>query len=417
MSLNRFVNDLPLAAFDPELAAALAGECDRQERFLELIASENYVSPRVLRVLGSELTNKYADGVPGRRMYSGCEQVDKAESLAIDRACRLFGAGYANVQAYSGTQANAAVYHALLKPGQTLLGMRSGDGGHVTHGAAGSFSASHYSVVQYGIDANTGDVDFDEVETLAQRHQPTVIVAGFSAYAQTMDWQRFRQIADRVGALFVADMAHVAGLVAAGLYPNPVPIADVVTTTTHKTLRGPRGGMILVRDADRFAKALDDAVYPGVQGGPLMNVVAAKAVAFAEAATPEFRFYQQAVLANARRLAATLQARQLPLWSGSTENHMLLIDMAEYGVDARKAEQALEDAGIAVNCMALPGGRAAGLRLGTPAVTTRGLREAEMMALGEGVADVLEALEAPDVRADVAGKTADMARRFPVYRR
>ena len=418
MSSKNFVDERSLEDFDPHLAAAIRGERQRQESFLELIASENYASPRVLEALGSTLTNKYADGVPGRRMYSGCEYVDVAETLAIERACRLFGAGYANVQPYAGTQANAAVYHALLAPGETLLGMKSGHGGHVTHGADGSFSSRHYSVVQYGIDPATGMVDYDEVAALAERHRPVLIVAGFSAFPRTLDWERFRAIADSVGALLLVDMAHVAGLVAAGLYPNPVPVADVVTTTTHKTLRGPRGGMILARDRERFGGRIDQAVYPGVQGGPLMHAIAAKAVAFAEALTPEFRIYQQQVLANARRLATALAAHGHAVWSGGTDNHMLLIDLDGRDYDGNAAEQALETAGIAVNCMAVPGrdrGRAGGLRLGTPAVTTRGLREKQMEQVAGWITAVLDARDSAAVRERVAGEVAALCRACPVY--
>jgi len=418
VSSNRFVSPDSLDVFDPELAAALRAELARQESFIELIASENYVSPRVLEALGTVLTNKYADGVPGRRMYSGCEHVDVAEQLAIDRACRLFGAGYANVQPYSGTQANAAVYHALLEPGETLLGMAAGAGGHITHGAAGSFSSRHYSVVQYGVDAATCDVDYAAVEALATRHRPKVIVAGFSAFPRFLDWQRFRAIADAVDALLVVDMAHVAGLVAAGLYPNPLPLADVVTTTTHKTLRGPRGGMILARDRERFGDLLDDAVYPGVQGGPLMHVVAAKAVAFAEALTAEFRLYQQRVLANARQLARTLTERGHTVWSGGTDNHMLLVDTAARSLDAKMAERVLEQAGIAASCMGIPGssaGRAGGLRMGTPAATTRGFAEREFGEIGNLIADVLDAPEDPAVVARTGAAVAGLCSRFPVY--
>jgi glycine hydroxymethyltransferase len=407
-----------LTAYDPQLAAAMAAERDRQERFIELIASENYVSTRVLEALGSALTNKYADGVPGNRQYSGCEHVDVVETLAIERAGQLYGAEYANVQPYSGSQANAAVYHALLEPGDTLLGMDPGHGGHVTHGAEGSFSSRDYAIVSYGVDPATGDVDYDAVDRLAQQHRPRLIVAGFSAYSGIMDWSAFRQIADRVDALLLIDMAHVAGLVAAGLYPNPVPVADVVSTTTHKTLRGPRGGMILARDAERFGQVLDSGVYPGIQGGPLMHVVAAKAVAFREALEPGFRIYQQRVIANAQRMARVFIERGIPVWSGRTDNHMLLLETGALGIDARAAERTLEDAGIAVSCMGIPGrpgGRSAGLRLGTPAMTTRGLGGNDAAALAAAIADVLAEPDSAAVGASARELVDALCSAHPVY--
>jgi glycine hydroxymethyltransferase len=399
---------------DPEVYAALAGERRRQEEFLELIASENYVSPAVMFAQGSVLTNKYADGYPGRRTYSGCEFVDAAERLAVGRARQLFGAAYANVQPYSGSSANAAVYAALMQAGDKLLGMHAGHGGHITHGDLVSFSGQLFDVVHYGV-GDGGWIDYDRAASLARQHRPKVIVAGFSAYSRVVDWQRFRQIADEVGAYFVADMAHVAGLVAAGLYPNPVPIADVTTTTTHKTLRGPRGGMILARDDAEIAARLDAAVYPGQQGGPLMHVVAAKAVAFAEAMQPGFADYQRHVLGNAQVLAACLAERGLEVVTGGTDNHMLLIDLSGRGIDGPSAEAALERAHIASNAIALPGAARAGLRLGTPAVTTRGLGRAETAELARAVADVLEATADETIARRVRDTVLELCAAHPVY--
>ena len=414
-----FAADDRIASFDPELDAALRGERARQERFLELIASENYVSPRVLEAQGSVLTNKYADGYPGRREYSGCEPADVAETLAIERAKLLFGAAFANVQPYSGTQANAAVYAALLEPGDTLLGMRAAHGGHITHGDARSFSGKQFRAIAYGVDPATGEIDYDGVAELARAHRPRVIVAGFSAHSRSVDWRRFRAIADEVDARFLADMAHVAGLVAAGLYPNPVPLADVTTTTTHKTLRGPRGGVILVRDDAELARRIDAAVYPTIQGGPLMHVIAAKAVALKEALEPEFRLYQQRVLANARCIAQVLAARGFALAGGGTDNHMVIADLGAPGVDATEAERALERAHIAVNCIPFPGGGASarrrGIRIGTPAVTTRGLRETEMERLAHWLADVCEAPHETAIIERVREGVLEMCARFPVY--
>jgi glycine hydroxymethyltransferase len=412
-----FATDENIARFDAELAAALAGERERQERFLELIASENYVSPCVLEAQGSVLTNKYADGYPGHREYSGCEFADAVESLAVERAKRLFGAAYANVQPYSGSQANAAVYAALLDSGETLLGMRAAHGGHITHGDPRSFAGKQFRAVNYGVEPGTGEIAYDEVAALARAHEPRVIVAGFSVYSREIDWRRFRAIADEVGAYLVADMAHVAGLVAAGLYPNPVGIADVTTTTTHKTLRGPRGGMILAREG--LAERLDAAVYPGIQGGPLMHVIAAKAVAFKEAMEPEFRLYQQRVLANARSMAAVLAERGFTVRAGGTENHMLIVDLADRGMDARTAEAALERAHIAVNSVHVPGrpppAPPTGIRLGTPAVTTRGLREAEVERLGHWVAEVWEQAGSAAALARVRAAVLELCAEFPVY--
>jgi glycine hydroxymethyltransferase len=411
-----------LRTFDAPLARALAGERQRQEQYAELIASENYVSPRVLEAQGSVLTNKYADGYPGARHYSGCEQADAAERLAVERAQLLFGAGYANVQPYSGSQANHAAYLALLEPGDTLLGMESTHGGHRTHGAPESQSSRLYNVVSYGIDRASGEIDYDAAAALARLHRPKLIVAGFSAYARTVDWRRFRAIADEVGAALLADIAHVAGLIAAGLSPNPVPIADLTTTTTHKTLRGPRGGMILARERSALTQRVDAAVFPRTQGGPLMHVIAAKAVAFQEALQPEFKSYQREVLANALVLARTLSERGYEIVSGGTDNHMLLVDMEEGTPDAPTAERLLEKAHIAVNWIALPAaaGRSApdapkGLRLGTPAVTTRGFGEREVRTLGGWIADVLDTSGRADVLERVREGVLDLCREFPVY--
>ncbi len=385
-----------IADLDADVADALAAELARQESYLELIASENYVSPRVLAAQGSLLTNKYADGYPGHRHYAGCEQADVVEQLAIDRALRLFGAGYANVQPYSGSQANLAVYLALLSPGDTLLGMRPAHGGHRTHGAADNQSGSLYNVVPYDV-AETGELDYDAIAALAREHRPKLVVAGFSAYSRVVDWARFRAIADEVGALFLADIAHVAGLVATGLYPNPVPLADVTTTTTHKTLRGPRGGMILAPRRSALTQRIDAAVFPGTQGGPLMHVIAAKAVAFQEALEPSFAAYQRQTLANARAMAAGLISRGYKVMTGGTDNHMLLVDLRGTEIDAALAERALHAAHISVNRASLPGDTGSeptqgdgGLRLGTPAVTTRGLSEREIRTLTGWIADVLD---------------------------
>jgi len=411
-----------LTAFDPQLAAALNAEQVRQETYLELIASENYVSPRVLAAQGSLLTNKYADGYPGDRHYAGCEQADVAENLAIERAGRLFGAGYVNVQPYSGSQANLAAYLALLAPGDTLLGMRPAHGGHRTHGAADNQSGSLYNVVLYDVDAGTALIDYEQVAARARAHRPKLIVAGFSAYSRVVDWARFRAIADEVGALLLADVAHVAGLIAAGLYPNPVPLADLTTTTTHKTLRGPRGGMILAARKSALTERVDAAVFPGTQGGPLMHVIAAKAVAFAEALEPEFAVYQRQVLANARLLSAVLIERGYSVLTGGTDNHMLLVDLRRARLDAVRAERALHAAHIAVNRASLPGEIGSeptqgngGLRLGTPAITTRGLGATETRELAGWIADLFDARGSDAAIAGVRKKVLDLCSAFPVY--
>jgi glycine hydroxymethyltransferase len=411
---------LDIAQFDPQLHAAVEGEHGRQEDHIELIASENYTSPRVLAMQGSVLTNKYAEGYPGKRYYGGCEYVDIAEQLAIDRARQVFGADYANVQPHSGSQANAAVYLALVAPGETILGMSLDHGGHLTHGAKVNFSGKLFHAVQYGVDANTGLIDYEQVARLAREHRPKLIVAGFSAYSRIIDFPRFRAIADEVGALFFVDMAHVAGLVAVGLYPNPVPIADVVTTTTHKTLRGPRGGLILARANDAITKKLNSTVFPGIQGGPLMHVIAAKAVALLEAQQPEFRVYQQQVIANARAMSAALITRGLNIVSGGTDNHLFLVDLGKRNYTGKDADAALGRANITVNKNAVPNDPrpptiASGLRIGTAASTTRGFREAEVVQVAEWIAAVIDAEGAEAVVNRVRAQVLELCQRFPVY--
>jgi glycine hydroxymethyltransferase len=418
-----FDKDLSLQRFDPELAAAIAAEARRQEDHIELIASENYASPLVMQVQGSVLTNKYAEGYPGKRYYGGCEYVDRAEALAIARVRALFGADYANVQPHSGSQANAAVYQALCQPGDTILGMSLADGGHLTHGARPNFSGKTYNAVQYGLNPATGEVDYDQVEALAREHKPKMIVAGFSAYSRVMDWQRFRTVADQVGAWLMVDMAHVAGLVAAGCYPSPVPIADVVTSTTHKTLRGPRGGLILARANPDVEKKLDSAVFPGQQGGPLMHVIAAKAVCFKEAMSDAFKAYQRQVVANARAMAATFIERGIRIVSGGTDNHLMLVDLIGKNYTGKDADAALGEAHITVNKNAVPGDPrspfvTSGLRVGTPAITTRGFREAESVELTHWICDILAGLESGAAEPVIAGtraKVQAICDRFPVY--
>jgi glycine hydroxymethyltransferase len=415
-----FDRDMTIQSFDPVLAAAIAAERRRQEEHLELIASENYASPRVLEAQGSVLTNKYAEGYPGKRYYGGCEHVDVAEQLAIDRAKQLFGAAYANVQPHSGSQANAAVYLALLRPGDTLLGMSLDHGGHLTHGAKVNFSGKLFNAVQYGLDAASGEIDYAEVERLAREHRPKMIIAGFSAYSRVVDWGRFRAIADGIGAFLVVDMAHVAGLVAAGVYPNPVPVADVVTTTTHKTLRGPRGGLILARENAELHKKLNSMIFPGTQGGPLMHVIAAKAVAFLEALSPDFRAYQQQVVANARAMAAALQDRGYRIVSGGTDNHLFLLDLIGRDYTGKDADAALGRAHITVNKNAVPNDPrppfvTSGLRIGTPATTTRGFREAEARQVGGWIADVLDAMGDEGAVLRVREQVLAICGRFPVY--
>jgi glycine hydroxymethyltransferase len=415
-----FTAKMTIAGFDPELAQAIAQERQRQEDHIELIASENYTSPRVLEAQGSVLTNKYAEGYPGKRYYGGCEFVDVAEQLAIDRAKQLFGAAYANVQPHSGSQANAAVYLALLSPGETILGMSLDHGGHLTHGAKVNFSGKLFNAVQYGIKADSGEIDYDQVASLAQEHRPKVVVAGFSAYSRVIDWARFRAIADSVGAYLFVDMAHVAGLVAAGLYPNPVPLADVVTTTTHKTLRGPRGGLILARPHAELHKKFNSMVFPGTQGGPLMHVIAAKAVAFLEALQPDFKVYSAQIISNARVMAGGLQQRGYKIVSGGTDNHLFLLDLIDKNITGKDADAALGRAHITVNKNAVPNDPrppsiSSGLRIGTPAVTTRGFKEAEVRLLAGWIADVLDAKGDEGAVERARANVVEICRRFPVY--
>src|SRR3984957_19493512 len=415
-----FSNRLLIKDVDPELQRALDDERQRQEDHIELIASENYASPRVLQAQGSSMTNKYAEGYPGKRYYGGCEFVDIAEQLAIDRAKKLFGADYVNVQPHSGSQANAAVYFALLAPGDVLLGMSLDQGGHLTHGAKVNFSGKLFHAVQYGVRPDSGLIDYEQVEALALEHKPKMIVAGFSAYSRVLDFPRFRAIADKVGALLFVDMAHVAGLVAAGEYPNPIPVADVVTTTTHKTLRGPRGGLILARANDAITKKLNSMVFPGTQGGPLMHVIAAKAVALLEALQPDFKDYQRQVIANARAMAAALAERGYPAVSGGTDNHLFLLSLVGREITGKDADAALGRAHITVNKNAVPNDPrppmiASGLRLGTPASTTRGFREAEITQVANWIADVLDAGGSEAVVARVRDEGAVLCPRFPVY--
>ena len=415
-----FAADQKIAGYDPELAAAIAAEKQRQEDHVELIASENYASPRVLEAQGSVLTNKYAEGYPGKRYYGGCEFVDIAERLAIERVKQLFGADYANVQPHSGSQANQAVYFALLNPGDKILGMSLAHGGHLTHGAKVNASGKLFDAVQYGVDAR-GLIDYDEVQRLASEHKPKMLVGGFSAYSQVVDWARMRKIADSIGAIFFVDMAHVAGLIAAGVYPSPLPHAHVVTSTTHKTLRGPRGGIIVAKGAgEEIEKKLQSIVFPGIQGGPLMHVIAAKAVAFKEALEPEFKAYQQQVVKNAQAMAKTIIARGYKIVSGGTENHLMLIDMIGKGVTGKDAEAALGKAHITVNKNAVPNDPqkpfvTSGLRIGTPAVTTRGYKEPDCVALANWICDVLDAPGDERVIDGVRGNVEKQCKAFPVY--
>jgi glycine hydroxymethyltransferase len=411
-----FSNRLHIRDFDPELQRALDGERQRQEDHIELIASENYASPRVLEAQGSVLTNKYAEGYPGKRYYGGCEFVDIAEQLAIERAKKLFGADYVNVQPHSGSGANAAVYLALLTAGDVILGMSLDHGGHLTHGAKVNFSGKLFHAYQYGVHPDTGLINYEQVEALALQHKPKMIVAGFSAYSRVLDWGRFRTIADKVGALLVVDMAHVAGLVAAGEYPNPIPVADVVTTTTHKTLRGPRGGLILARANDAITKKLNSMVFPGTQGGPLMHVIAAKAVALLEALQPEFKQYQRQVVANARAMCAALAERGYGIVSGGTDNHLLLLSLVGRDITGKDADAALGRANITVNKNdPRPPMIASGLRLGTPASTTRGFKEPEIRALTGWIADILDAGGSEASIERVRPQVVELCRRFPVY--
>lgn len=418
-----FDKSLTIAAFDPEIAASLDAESRRQEEHIELIASENYTSPLVMAAQGTKLTNKYAEGYSGKRYYGGCEYVDQAETLAVERAKELFGAAYANVQPHSGSQANSAVYLALLQPGDTVLGMSLDAGGHLTHGAKPNFSGKQYNAVQYGLNNDTGLVDYDEIEALALEHKPKMIVAGFSAYSGVLDWARFREIADKVGAYLMVDMAHVAGLVAAGVYPNPVPFADVVTSTTHKTLRGPRGGIILARENAELEKKFNSAVFPGGQGGPLMHVIAAKAISFKEAMSEDFVEYQKQVVLNAQAMAEVFIQRGIDIVSGGTENHLMLVSLIGKSYTGKDADAALGEANITVNKNAVPNDPrspfiTSGLRVGTPAVTTRGFKQAQCQELAGWMCDVLDSLEngnSETVIAEVKQKVLAICADYPVY--
>lgn len=414
-----FSQDMRIKGFDDELADALKNETKRQLEHIELIASENYASPRVMEAQGTDLTNKYAEGYPGKRYYGGCENVDVAEQLAIDRAKALFNADYANVQPHSGSNANLAAYMALIQPGDTILGMSLAHGGHLTHGAKVSFSGKIYNSVLYGIDEN-GVIDYDAIQALATEHKPKLVVAGFSAYSGILDWTKFREIADSVGAYLLVDMAHVAGLVAAGVYPSPVNIADVTTTTTHKTLRGPRGGLILAKANPEIEKKLNSLVFPGTQGGPLMHVIAAKAVALKEAMQPEFITYQKQVIKNAKALAKGLQNRGYKVVSGGTENHLILVDLIETGMTGKEADAALGNANITVNKNAVPNDPrspfvTSGLRVGTPAATTRGFKEDQMHVLANWMADILDDVNNVSTQDRVKKEVLQLCKQFPVY--
>ena len=416
-----FSKEMTVAGFDDELYRSIEAERRRQEEHIELIASENYASPRVLEAQGSVLTNKYAEGYPEKRYYGGCENVDVAETLAIERARDLFSASYANVQPHSGSSANIAAYLAMMNPGETLLGMSLAHGGHLTHGSKVNFSGKVFNAIQYGLDEATGEIDYQQVEDLAKEHNPKVVVAGFSAYSRIVDWERFRVIADDVGAYLFVDMAHVAGLVAAGIYPNPVPIADITTTTTHKTLRGPRGGLIMARENEELTKKINSLVFPGTQGGPLMHVIAAKAVALKEAQQPDFKIYQEQVVDNARLMTEILIDRGYRIVSGGTDNHLFLVDLIDKNITGKDADAALGRANITVNKNAVPNDPrspfvTSGLRLGTPAVTTRGFRRPEIEQLTNWMADVLDDLENESTIERVKAEVLALCSRFPVYR-
>ncbi|WP_414434540.1 serine hydroxymethyltransferase [Alloalcanivorax venustensis] len=417
-----FSKSMSIAEFDPEIQAAIDAERERQEQHIELIASENYASPRAMEAQGSVLTNKYAEGYPGKRYYGGCENVDVVENLAIERACQLFGADWANVQPHAGSQANAAVYMAVLKPGDTVLGMSLDAGGHLTHGAKPNFSGKMYNAIQYGLDNDTGLIDYDQVEKLAREHKPKMIVAGFSAYSQIVDWQRFRDIADEVGAILLVDMAHVAGLVAAGVYPSPVGIADITTTTTHKTLGGPRGGLILGKANEDLQKKVNSAVFPGGQGGPLEHVIAAKAICFKEAMDPAFKTYQQQVVKNAKAMAKVFIDRGFDVVSNGTENHLFLLSLVKQDITGKDADAALGRAHITVNKNAVPNDPrspfvTSGLRIGSPAITRRGFNEADATELAGWICDILDNMGDESVIDEVRGKVGEICKRLPVYER
>jgi glycine hydroxymethyltransferase len=415
-----FKKSMSIEGFDDDLFQAMEEERCRQEDHIELIASENYASPRVMEAQGSQLTNKYAEGYPGKRYYGGCEFVDKVEQLAIDRAKALFSADYANVQPHSGSQANMAVFMALIQPGDTILGLSLADGGHLTHGAKPNFSGKIYNAIQYGLASNSGEIDYAQVEALALEHKPKLIIAGFSAYSRVWDWQKFRDIADKVGAYLVVDMAHVAGLIAAGLYPNPIPFADVVTSTTHKSLRGPRGGLIVCKSNPEIEKKIDSSIFPGIQGGPAMHIIAAKAVAFKEAMQPAFRAYQQQVISNAQAMAAVFIKRGFEIVSEGTDNHLMLVSLIAKGITGKAADAALSKAHITVNKNAVPNDPespfvTSGIRVGTPAPTTRGFKETEMVEIANMMCDVMENMEDDTVIAAVREKVSALCARFPVY--
>lgn len=415
-----FERDMSIAGFDDEVWQAIEDECQRQEQHIELIASENYASPRVMQAQGSVLNNKYAEGYPHKRYYGGCEHVDVVEQLAIDRAKQLFGADYANVQPHSGSQANAAVYMALLEPGDTVLGMSLADGGHLTHGAKVNFSGKIYNAVQYGLNGETGEIDYEQVQALAQEHKPKMIMAGFSAYSRVVDWQRFRQIADSVSAYLVVDMAHVAGLVAAGIYPNPVQIADVTTTTTHKTLAGPRGGLILAKANEELEKKLNSAVFPGGQGGPLMHVIAAKAICFKEAMSDEFKSQQKRVVENAQTMAQVMIERGYDVVSGGTDDHLFLLSLISKDITGKDADAALGRANITVNKNAVPNDPrspfvTSGLRIGTPAITRRGFGVAESRQLAGWICDILDDISNAQTIEKVRHEVEKLCAQFPVY--
>jgi glycine hydroxymethyltransferase len=415
-----FTRDMSIEEFDKELHEAMVAETKRQEEHIELIASENYASPRVMEAQGSVLTNKYAEGYPGKRYYGGCENVDVAEQLAIDRLKEVYGADYANVQPHSGSQANAAVFMALLEPHDTILGMSLAHGGHLTHGSKVNFSGKIYNSYQYGLNPDTGEINYEEVEQLAKEHKPKMIIAGFSAYSRVLDWQRFRDIADSVGAYFFVDMAHVSGLVAGGVYPNPVPYADIVTSTTHKSLRGPRGGFIICKSNPEIEKKVNSMVFPGTQGGPLMHVIAAKAVAFKEALQPSFKEYQQQILKNANAMAEQFIKRGYKVVSGGTDDHLFLVDFIDKGITGKDVDAALGRANITVNKNSVPNDPqspfvTSGIRVGTPAPTTRGFKEAECKDIVDWMCDVIENMDNDEVINEVKNKVVVLCKKFPVY--
>ena len=415
-----FDNSKTIKEFDPELWSSIENEMIRQEDHIELIASENYTSKRVLEAQGSVLTNKYAEGYPGKRYYGGCENVDIAEALAIERAKEIYGAAFANVQPHSGASANSAVYLALCDAGDTILGMSLDHGGHLTHGAKVNFSGKTYQSFQYGLDPSTGEINYAEVEKLAKKHNPKMIIAGFSAYSGIVDWEKFREVADAVGAYLLVDMAHVSGLIAAGEYPSPIPFADVVTTTTHKTLRGPRGGLILAKENEEIHKKLNSAIFPGTQGGPLMHVIAAKAVCFKEALEPSFKEYQKQVKLNAKQMVTTFMERGINIVSNGTENHMFLVDLIEKGLTGKEADAALGKANITVNKNAVPNDPqspfvTSGLRIGTPASTTRGFKETEISEVASWICDILDDINNEEIISEVRNKVKNLCSRFPVY--